>query len=52
MRSLRCCQPTGAHLAFIIRLEKVLGVEFETSEIMVMNTLQNAESIARSKVST
>ncbi|GAB4040287.1 AMP-binding protein [Spirosoma gilvum] len=41
-----------AHLDFVIRLEKTLGVEFDTAEIMVMNSLQNAESIARRKVST
>ena len=40
-----------AHLDFIIRLEKALGVEFDTAEIMVMNNLQNAESVARRKTS-
>lgn len=41
-----------AHLDFIIRLEKALGLEFDTAEIMVMNSLQNAESIARQKTSS
>ena len=40
-----------AHLDFIIRLEKALGVEFDTAEIMVMNNLQNAEAVARRKTS-
>lgn len=38
-----------AHLDFIIHLEKSLGVEFGTAEIMVMNSLQHAETIARRK---
>ncbi|MBN8821851.1 MULTISPECIES: AMP-binding protein [unclassified Spirosoma] len=41
-----------AHLDFVIRLEKALGLEFDTAEIMVMNSLQNAESIARQKNSS
>lgn len=38
-----------AHLDFVVRLEKALGTEFSTAEIMVMNSLQNAEEVARKK---
>ena len=41
-----------AHLDFVVRLEKTLGAEFSTAEIMVMNSLQNAEEIARKKFAT
>ena len=39
-----------AHLDFVIRLEKALGLEFDTAEIMVMNSLQQAEVIARRRM--
>ncbi len=39
-----------AHLDFVVRLEKALGTEFSTAEIMVMNSLQNAEEVARKKL--
>ncbi|ALD21315.1 AMP-binding protein [Hymenobacter sp. DG25A] len=41
-----------AHLDFIVRLEKALGTEFSTAEIMVMNSLQTAEDVARKKLAT
>lgn len=40
-----------AHLDFIIRLEKAVGVQFDTAEIMSMNSLHGAEDLIRRKQS-